>query len=787
MSFISEADQSMSYRTESMTACYNWVISPLITLVLLTAGASQPSESMAANNDADTLITGQSQHWSFQPIRQVTVPSLAQVATIHNPIDAFILRRLTTEGLQPSARARRTTLIRRVYLDLIGLPPSPANVHEFLNDPRPDAYDRVVNRLLASPHYGERWARPWMDLCHYADTDGYLTDQLRPIAWRYRAWLVDTLNQDLPFDQFTIQQIAGDLLPNATTAQRMATGFLRQTLSNREGGADLEEFRVKQTVDRTEMVGTIWLGLTVGCARCHDHKFEEITQREFYQLYAYFNNADEINFDAPLKGEMEPYLAAKPDYDRKRRELIRPIEKELYDLLRQWELRLLEAYHNPAKDAHWDRQFEVLGLIWGGNLGEGQLEGVEIVKLDPARRTQQQQDVLLDYFLSHDGGIDSERFAMLKLGDLRDQLKKLANDMPKPSRAPSMQAAVNPRKTYIHVRGQFRSQGDTVEPNTLDSLPKLDSPTRPSRLTLAHWLTSAENPLTARVTVNRWWQELFGRGIVLTSEDFGKQGETPTHPALLDWLATKFIQLDWSRKSLHRLIATSATYQQSSRPRPELFAVDPDNRLLARQSSLRVPAETVRDLALTVSGQLSRNLGGPSVYPPQPARVTMEAFGINDWKVSEGDDAYRRGLYTFIIRTAPFAQAAVFDAPNPGGSCTRRERSNTSLQALTLLNDEVFYSAAKALAVRLFQAHLKNDEDRIHRAFKICLSRSPTADELHRALQHLHKNRQLLANDSDAVKIILEREDADRESVELAAWTGLGSVLLNLHEFITRD
>ena len=785
-------------------------------------------------------------HWSFRKITRTTPPRVRQADWPRNGSDSFVRARLRLEKehVAPSPEADRVTLIRRVTLDLIGLPPTPDEVEAFLQDDQPDAYERLVNRLLASPHYGERWARPWLDLCHYGDSDGHLTDQLRPVAWRYRDWLTRMLNDNLPFDEFTVRQLAGDLLAEKTDADTLArraseglqpthdddhslarragmsvsrhdtfdrilgTGFLRQTLSNREGGADLEEFRVAQIVDRTSMVGTIWLGLTVGCARCHDHKYDPLTQAEFFRLYAFFDDTDEVNIDAPLPDEVAGYQRSRPEYERRRREIIEPYRTGLTELQKQWEAKALRAAAHPGEDHIWDRQWEVLGLIWGGHLGEGQLEGCEIVRLPWEKRTPRQQDDWLDYFLSHGSIVDAKKFADLRLPELQPKLAALKKEFVAafPTRAPIMQAAFAPRQTYIHERGDFRGRGADVSPgipkwisganvavslretnaeraasvegsvavgraNDVDSrsafLSRIDKAPLP-RLALARWLVSRDNPLTARVTINRMWQEFFGRGLIATSDDFGTRGDLPSHPELVDWLAEEFMRSGWDVKHMHRLIVTSATYRQSSQPREKLATRDPNNVLLARQNSLRVPAESVRDAALTVSGLLSRKLGGPSVFPPQHERVTMEAFGSNSWKTSEGADRYRRGLYTFLLRTSPFAQAITFDAPPPVDVCTRRDRSNTSLQALTLLNDPVFGEMAAAFAERVRHEGGVSDQDRLRFAWKVCLGRSGSEAELTRLRQYFDVQR-----------------DTDKD--ESAAWTNLASVLLNLHEFITRD
>ncbi|HUY35506.1 MAG TPA: PSD1 and planctomycete cytochrome C domain-containing protein [Pirellulales bacterium] len=725
-------------------------------------------------------------HWAFQPPQWPDLPTVKQAGTIHNAIDRFILARLETEGLTPSPAADRPTLLRRLSLDLIGLPPTPAEVVDFLEDAGPDAYERQVDRLLASPHYGEKWARPWLDLCHYADTDGYLTDQQRPVAWRYRQWLIEALNRDLPFDQFTIDQLAGDLPPEATSEELLATGFLRNTLSNREGGADLEQYRVEQIVDRTMLVGTAWLGLTVGCARCHDHKYDPISQKEFYQLYAYFDAADEVNIDAPLPGEEAPYVAALPAYLAQRAELLRPVEKEIAELQTRWEAKLLAAVASPGKEPGWDRQWEVLGLVWGGRLGEGQLEGTQIVLLEPAKRSRAQHDRLLAYFLKNGQVVDPRRFADLKLAELAQQLDQLESTLPKPTRAPTMRETQNPRPTYLHVRGDFRSRGIEVRPATLSILPSLEASARPNRMALARWLVSPENPLPARVTANRFWQEFFGRGLVATSGDFGTQGEPPTHPELLDWLALEFRRRGGSMKSLQRLIVTSAAYRRSSVARPESQSRDPSNALLARQASLRLSSEQIRDSALGASGLLNPATGGPSVFPPQSESVAKEGFD-NSWIVSQGPDRYRRGLYTFIQRLSPFAQNVTFDAPATSGICTRRERSNTPLQALTLLNDPVFFEAAQALAARVLREAPGGVAERIDHAFQLCLARRPTSDETARLSAYYQEQLAILRQEPQAAGALFRGYVEGVDPSEGAAWSCLASVLLNLHEFITRN
>lgn len=719
-------------------------------------------------------------HWAFVPPQREEPPV---VEGAQHPIDRFIRARLAAEGVAPAPAADRVTLIRRVTLDLTGLPPTLLEVDAFVNDSRPDAYERVVQRLLASEHYGERWARWWLDLAHYGDSDGYLQDFLRPVAWRYRQWVVDALNRDLAFDQFTIQQLAGDLLPNATANEIMGTGFLRNTLSNREGGADLEEYRVNQVLDRTMTLGTTWLGLTTGCAQCHDHKFDPISQREYYQLYAFFNNADEANIDAPLPGEFEAWETAKKEYDRQRAELLAPVAEPFAKLLAEWEQKILYTEKHPGEDFTWDRTLELLGLQWGQSLGEGQLEGLNIIKIPLAERTPRQQERLVDYFLHAVPAEYTARFNELKLNEIVPKIDALAKALPPLTRAPGMMKSTARRPNHIFVRGEYLRPGDEVSPATPAALPPLRSESEPTRLDLARWLVSPEHPLTARVAVNRLWQELFGRGLVATSENFGVRGDRPSHPELLDWLALEFPRNGWSIKSILRTIVLSETYKQSSSTRPELAERDPLNKLVARQARLRLSGEAVRDCSLAVSGLLNPVIGGPSVKPPQPASVSKEGYA-NVWIASTGADRYRRGIYTFIQRTSPFAQFVTFDMPDASRSCTRRERSNTPLQALNLLNDPVFFEAAQALAARVQrEAPEPDDALRLNYAFRLVVLREPTPQESARLLEYLRLQRELFEHDATAAKDVLRDTPPGTD----AGWVTLASVLLNLDEFLHRE
>lgn len=717
-----------------------------------------------------------SNHWSFLPPRRLDPPSVRNAQWIRNPIDAFILARLEQEDVSPSREADRITLIRRVTLDLTGLPPTPAETAAFLADPRPDAYERLVDRLLIDPHYGEKWARHWLDLARYADSDGYEKDLPRPFAWRYRQWVIDALNQDMPFDRFTLEQIAGDLLPGATAEQRVATGFHRNALTNREGGIDREQLRVEQAVDRTSTVSSVWLGLTAGCAQCHDHKYDPISQKEFYQLYAFFNPAEEIDIEAPMPGEMGPYLRALPEYRAQRKALLE--QYGVAALQKEWEPKVIEAgKHQGIYGGDWDLAWTVL---WNDER--------KILLKDPATRTQKEQDKLTDHFLEwYSAVVSKERYQELKFKELREKLQRLAASFPALSEAQTIADLPNPPKAHVLLRGDFRSPGIEVAPGTLAFLP---SPSQPptTRLDLARWIASSGNPLTARVAVNRMWQAFFGKGIVATASDFGTQGERPTHPELLDWLATEFVSRGWSVKQMHRLIVTSATYRQSSSARPELSTRDPYNRWLARQNRLRLEAELIRDSALAVSGLLNPAIGGPSVRPPQPAGLTNLGYGdFVKWKESEGKDRYRRGLYIFFQRTVPYPELMTFDVPDSNVTCPRRERSMTPLQALNTLNDPVFMEAADALAVRILRDQPGPSSDRLLYAFRLCLARDPNPLERARLASFLDSQTTRLSSDTSLAAKFSPVPVEGVTPAEMGAWVALSRSLLNLDEFLTRE
>ncbi len=770
---------------------------------------------------------GKSRHWAFQPPVRAEAPAVQQEAWARTPIDRFILARLEKEGIQPGPEADRVTLIRRLGLDLLGLPPSIEEVDAFVKDAAPDAYERLVDRLLASPHYGERWGRHWLDLARYADSNGFNIDAPREI-WKYRDWVIDALNRDMPFDQFTIEQIAGDLLPavgdrpsaigqndahtsadsrQPTADSRIATGFHRNTLINQEGGIDAEQFRVEAVVDRVNTTASVFLGLTLGCAQCHDHKFDPFTQKEYYQLFAFFNNCDEPTLELPT-----------PEQARERKR----IRGEIAQLQRQ--IKELDLA-TPTRQAEWQQGLSVEARL----MLSAEIRG--ILDLAENSRTAKQKQQLAAVYRKLDqvrhlaGGLAEAPAGLpgvnLHLAMFRASAEKHIAELRKsePDIVTTMvvQERAKPRDTTIHIQGDFTRKGAPVAsgvPAVLHSLaPRFDAPGSPTRLDFARWIVDPRNPLTARVIVNRLWQQYFGTGLVETSNDFGVQGTPPTHAELLDWLAVEFLnpsetksetrnsksetnakseirnpKLAWSLKHMHRLIVTSATYRQSSRHRPELAKLDATNKLLGRQNRLRLEAEVVRDVSLTASGLLNRQIGGPSVFPPQPEGVFKFTQIQKDWKPSAGPDRYRRGMYTHFWRSAPHPALMVFDAPESTTTCTRRNRSNTPLQSLTLLNDQAFFEFAQALAGRALREGPKNEDKRVRYLFRLCLSREPSDAELQRLVRLAAEQRAEFEADPEAAKSLASTEFAKGiEPKQFAAWAMVARVLLNLDEFITRE
>lgn len=916
-------------------------------------GAAWPQGATVSKDRTPDETSGESAaaggHWAFRPVGQDPPPRIADSDWMRNDLDAFVLQRLRSEGLEPSPEAGRSTLIRRLYLDLLGLPPTPAQRERYLSDRRPYAYERLVNRVLSSPHFGERWARHWLDLARYADSDGFEKDKVRPHAWRYREWVINAYNRDLPYDQFVVEQLAGDLLPDSTVEQKTATGFHRNTLTNTEGGVDPEEYRVEQVVDRTDTTGLVFMGLTVGCARCHSHKYDPVSHREYYQLFSFFNTGIEKNIPAPLPREQLAYRLAAEQWEREHEKLLAALEEQRSELkeklegtqaLALWEKeldhspvewiplnpsgyaaaggaefseddsgKLLVSGNNPRKDRYtlvanveirginavrldfstheslpsggpgrsaegnfvlselkigdaWlqdpvksaaipvervyagysQKGFEIEKAVDGdpktgwsvnGPLGPNrdqqavfvtaqslgrhggsslnltleQLHGeshnigslkvyvtqaprkdlkqvfpmpVERALAAPAgERTPEQKSVLLDYYVDLDSTVRNRLAAV--------EGHRRARPRPSETMAQTLAENPDPPRTHIHLRGDFLSPGEEVRPNTLSVLPPLEPRgTQPDRLDLALWLTDPSHPLTARVEVNRFWEHLFGRGLVATSEDFGTRGEKPSHPRLLDWLAKEFVAGGWSRKELVRLIVTSATYRQSSHVRPELMEMDPKNLLLARQNRFRVESEATRDLYLAVAGLLEPRVGGKSIYPPLPGGVADLGYGGTEWPESSGTDKYRRGLYIFFQRTVPYPMLMTFDSPDSNTSCVRRIRSNTPLQALTLLNGPLFVESARSLGRRILAEAPSGEADRIGYAFRLALAREPSQREEGIVRELLAEHRSAFERHPGAAAEFAGA-GADRSPTETAAWTAASRMILNLDEFLTRE
>lgn len=891
-------------------------------------------------------------HWSFHPPTRPRVPVVRYPGWVRNPIDGFILAKLDQEGVVPSPEADRATLIRRLALDLVGLPPEPSQVEEFRADPSPEAYERLTQRLLDSPHFGERWGRHWLDQARYADSDGYEKDLPRPHAWRYRDWVIGAFNRDLPFDQFTIEQLAGDLLPDATLEQRVATGFHRNTLKNREGGVDQEEDRIKIAKDRVQTTGTVWLGLSINCCECHSHKYDPLTQREYYQLLAFFNNAEDREIPAPLPEELarfeeakrafdlehSPFRAAlasferdhlagrREDWERSRAgqetcaigwQVIEPTsvlsaggaaptvlpdhsvllggenpDKDMLTLVLPTtlrgitglrlealpdeslpkkgpgrsdsgnfvlsELRLLAspvedpASAVPVTIARATADYSQNGFAAAGAIDGDPKTGWAVADKDASMHARRAIYFALAEPIGHESGanlrleLDQLHGARHGIGRLRvsvtcadkamgpieslppdevvvalskpraerteEESKRIADyhktvdpdyrrlaaeeaehaksaPTPPATQAQVVEAASAPRPTFIQVRGDFLRPGDPVAPGTPAVLHPFEPPGEmPSRLDLARWLVDSRNPLTSRVIVNRIWQNLFGVGLVATENDFGTQGERPTHPELLDWLATEFVAHGWSQKKLIALIVSSATYRQASAARPDLAERDPRNRWLARQNRLRLSAEGVRDAYLATSGLLKRTIGGPSVRPPLPSGIAELGYaGSIKWETTQSDDKYRRGVYIFMQRTTPYPSLITFDAPDSNVTCTRRERSNTPLQALTTLNDPVFFECAQALGARVVRAATA-DDSRLDRLFQICLSRSPAAAERERLSRLYAKARAELEKDpASADALVKGIKDLGGDESETGAWIVVARTVLNLDEFVTRE
>ncbi len=907
----------------------------------IDAGAEWPASADDANG-------GKSDHWAFHAPKRPSLPEVLRPDLARGAIDRFVLARLHVEKIEPASEADRLSLCRRVYLDLTGLPPTVEDADAFAADASPDAYERLVDGLLASPDYGERWARRWLDLARYSDTNGYEKDRSRSI-WPYRDWVIRAINADMPFDEFTVKQIAGDMLPGATVDDRIATGFHRNTMINEEGGIDVEEFRFAATVDRVATTGTVWLGLTLGCAQCHTHKYDPITQREYFGFFALLNNADEPEMPVPdertaaqraelleriaameneraakfpipagVSQDRDAYLAEqqanweresavgavdwrivrlakmssqghatmatlddgsvlvsgdKPNYDTYVVELasdlpnvtalrleVMPheslpddgpgraplfsvgdfllsevtIEHVAGDDAKPVRAAIASASHSFAQkgreaslaidgelDTGWSiqgrtgeahravfRLAEPIAVKPGGRIvvtlaqryihqmtmGRFRLSvtsdggdvkasphpaEVEAALLTLAeRRSAEERDVLRRHWLSVAPQLAK---ANEEITALRRQMPRLATTMVLEERG-----TAHARTTHVHSRGEFLRPSEPVAADVPGVLHPFVAASEggesverdnaePNRLDLARWLVDPDNPLVARVVVNRQWEAIFGRGLVRTVEDFGTQSAPASHPQLLDWLACEFVAQGWSGKATHRHLVTSATYRQSSKVSAELAQRDRDNELLARGPRVRLESEMVRDTALAAAGLLSRKIGGPSVYPPQPAGVSAIAYGNAPWPTSQGADRYRRGLYAYAKRTAPYAAFALFDGPSGETTCPRRERSNTPLQALTTLNDAVFVEAAVAIGKRMEHEAPADANGRARWLFRDILTREPTAEELHAIVQFYAAQQSLAAETTSGPA-----------KNRLDPWASVARALLNVDEFVTR-
>ncbi|MDC0176034.1 DUF1553 domain-containing protein [Planctomycetaceae bacterium] len=925
-------------------------------------------------------------HWSFIPPTRPRQPKVSRPEWPRNAIDNFILARLDREKMSPSPETDRTTLLRRLHLDLTGLPPTPHRILAFLADTRPGAYQREVDRLLASPRAGEHLAVNWLDAARYADTSGYQNDGPRSM-WRWRDWVLDAFNHNKPFDEFTVEQLAGDLLPKPTLDQLIATGFNRNHRGNSEGGVIPEEFQVEYVVDRVDTTATVWLGLTMKCARCHEHKYDPIPQQEFYRVFAYFNNIPE-NGRAIKEGNSPPYIKAPtPAQLHRQQQLATTISEatrtalKLQPLLgmaqRKWEstkgaavpattdwsitdglaahfpldgtltntvnakqpalplpaeadyangqigkaVRLKNGEHlatdktvapfgyrdtlslstwlnasrvdrgtliskmadqdrgkgyyvdlasghirinliarwlddsirvRSAKPILANRWYHVVVTYDGSRLASGiqlYLDGVptplvvdadfinqsfaadepvrigggggpdgrftgllddiriysrdltatevsilavpdnipSILKVSPNKRTPGQAAKLRDYFIARHAS-PAHRNTVNRLVALHREARAFNDSIPT---VMVMQDLPEPRKTHVLVRGQYDRPGVAVQPGTPESLPKLTADSPPNRLGLARWLVNKKNPLTARVITNRLWQGLLGIGLVRTTEDFGSQGELPSHPELLDWLATEFHHNDWDMKGIIRLIVTSSTYRQSSRVTPAQLERDPKNRLLARAPRYRLSAEVIRDQALFASGLLNERIGGPSVRPYQPEGLWKEIASTTNYDQSTGGDLHRRSLYTYSKRTVTNPTMLAFDASTREACMVRPSRTNTPLQALTLMNDVTFTESARVLAERVLSSSLAGDVARLERVFLLTISRQPTTAESSILLANLKHQRSAFTRAPEAAAKLAATGDTPRQpgldDSEVATWTTLSSLLLNLDEAISRE
>lgn len=706
-------------------------------------------------------------HWAYVAPVNPELPAVSDPSWPSADLDRFVLAQLDRVGLVPSPPASCPVLLRRISLDLVGLPPAANHVAAICRNASERGYARFVDSLLALPAYGEHWAAMWLDLARYADSKGYEKDIPRTI-WRWRDWVIRAFNDDMPFDRFTVEQLAGDLLPNATEAQLIATAFHRNTMTNTEGGTDDEEFRIAAIVDRVNTTWEVWQGTSFGCVQCHGHPYDPFRHRDYYSFLAFFNNTADNDQD----NESPTLPLFREEHREKGYALLSDIEKideQMLSLVRTPEL--IEARRV------WEENLDDPAVV-GKVEGRAQNEVLRITATEETERDAGQVAFIEAVF----GEVHDDP----RLVDLRNERKekRIAVQELKPVLTPIMREVSEHarRTTYVHERGNFLLRGKFVEPDVPDVLPSLADDASRDRLSMAEWLVGTDNPLTARVTVNRFWERLFGRGIVNTLEDFGTQGELPSHPRLLDYLAHRFMHDHaWSIKALLRDIVLSATYRQSSEVTPDLLAHDPDNLLLARGPRFRLTAEQIRDQALAVSGLLSDKMYGPSVMPPQPDGLWQNPYDPATWQASYDEDRYRRGLYTYWRRTVPYPSMATFDSPSREYCVSRRIRTNTPLQALVVLNDPGFVEAAQALGRRMAEKPMPDEQ--LALGWRLALAREAATEELStlRTLYNDALDYYTRAPD-DAAAIT-----GGTESAKLAAATVAANAILNLDAFLTKE
>jgi hypothetical protein len=710
------------------------------------------------------------QHWAYVKPARPAIPEVQNKAWVRNPIDAFVAIGHMKNGFTPAPEADRVTLIRRLSFDLTGLPPTSADVEAFVNDKSPDAYERLVDRLLASKHFGERMAVVWLDVVRYSDTAGYHSDNHRDV-WMFRDYVINSFNANKTFERFTVEQIAGDLLPDATSETRVASGYNRMLQTTEEGGAQAKEYTAKYAADRVRNTASAWLGATLGCAECHNHKYDPFTQRDFYRFAAFFADVRE-----KAVGRQDQTPITKPEQEAE----LKKLDGEIARL--QGEL----AKTTPELDA--------AQVKWEHSLAKG-TKGLpkpvtDALTVEPAKRNAAQKQTIATHFRTQVAKeTESQRKELADVQARKDQLLKTV-----PTTLVSMTEA--PRMVRILPRGNWLDDsGEPVTPDVpafLGTVAPADPRARASRLELAKWLASPENPLTARVYVNRLWKIAFGQGLVRNLDDLGTQGTLPTHPELLDWLSTEFVAKGWDTKALLRVIVTSSAYRQSSQAPREVRERDPANAWLSRQNRFRLDAEFVRDNALAVSGLLSNKLGGPSVKPYQPAGFWAYLnFPTREWQNDLGENQYRRGLYTYWCRSFLHPSLFAFDAPTREECTNERTRSSTPLQALVLLNDPTYVEASRALAERVLKEGTGSPRERIDWAFRQALSRGATEAEKDVLEPLFQKHAKEYHADKAAAEKVLavgfKPAPKDLDAADLAAWTSVARVILNLHESITRN